>query len=48
MSFDLAVWFESERVSVARATETYERLCDGDLAGRESSRVRPCPRSIGS
>lgn len=33
MSFDLAVWFESERVSVARAAETYERLADGDLAG---------------
>ncbi|WP_328665032.1 hypothetical protein [Streptomyces sp. NBC_00328] len=33
MSFDLAVWFESGRVSVADATRTYERLCDGDLTG---------------
>ncbi|MFD5819408.1 hypothetical protein [Streptomyces sp. NPDC127038] len=33
MSFDLAVWFESGRVSVAEATRTYERLCEGDLAG---------------
>ncbi|MEV6194904.1 hypothetical protein AB0M19_21205 [Streptomyces sp. NPDC051920] len=33
MSFDLAVWFESERVSTWDAVGTYERLCDGDLAG---------------
>ncbi|MGW1961158.1 hypothetical protein ACWCPD_12900 [Streptomyces sp. NPDC001935] len=33
MSFDLAVWFESGRVSVADATRTYERLCDGDPTG---------------
>ncbi|MFI0961468.1 hypothetical protein ACH4S8_08690 [Streptomyces sp. NPDC021080] len=33
MSFDLAVWFESGRVPVADATRTYERLCDGDVAG---------------
>ncbi|MGW1537091.1 hypothetical protein [Streptomyces aureus] len=33
MSFDLAVWFESGRVSAADATRTYMRLCDEDLAG---------------
>ncbi|MER5398913.1 hypothetical protein [Streptomyces sp. NPDC002599] len=33
MSFDLAVWFESERIPVSDAAGTYERLCDGDLAG---------------
>lgn len=33
VSFDLAVWFESERVPVSEAVVTYERLCDGDLVG---------------
>ncbi|WP_326789452.1 hypothetical protein [Streptomyces sp. NBC_00151] len=33
MSFDLAVWFESERVSASRAADTYERLADGDFVG---------------
>ncbi|MGW3911725.1 hypothetical protein ACWEBX_09370 [Streptomyces sp. NPDC005070] len=33
MSFDLAVWFEAERVSASDAARTYERLSDGDLAG---------------
>ena len=33
MSFDLAVWFEPERVSASAAAGKYERLCDSDLAG---------------
>ena len=33
MSFDLAVWFEPERVSASDAAGKYERLCDRDLAG---------------
>jgi hypothetical protein len=33
MSFDLAVWFEPERISTSAAAEKYERLCDSDLSG---------------
>lgn len=33
MSFDLAVWFEPERVSASDTAGKYERLCDSDLAG---------------
>ncbi|MGA5445468.1 hypothetical protein ACPCVO_02325 [Streptomyces umbrinus] len=33
MSFDLAVWFEPERVSASDAAGKYERLCGSDLAG---------------
>lgn len=30
MSFDLAVWFEPERISSANALEKYIRLCEAD------------------
>ncbi|MEV0218042.1 hypothetical protein [Streptomyces sp. NPDC050704] len=33
MSFDLAVWFEPERVSASDAAGKYDRLCASDLAG---------------
>ncbi|MDX3074655.1 hypothetical protein [Streptomyces sp. MI02-7b] len=33
MSFDLAVWHETARVSSAAAAQTYARLCEGDHTG---------------
>jgi hypothetical protein len=33
VSFDLAVWFETERIPTSDAAGKYERLCAGDLAG---------------
>jgi hypothetical protein len=33
VGFDLAVWFEPERVSASDAAGKYERLCGSDLAG---------------
>ncbi|HSA53497.1 MAG TPA: hypothetical protein VLH10_25725 [Yinghuangia sp.] len=41
MSFDLGVWFESQRISSAQAAKKYNRLCvDQDLSVLEAGDVR--------